>query len=124
MNTCASVAALSALKLDCDPELIRAIWKAESRRALEAIYPDAAGLDSQFFRPYKLRELKRHAISKAAGFYGLEYLGDNKRSGVSVYYCNAGDTYAATICFCGSRLFVESWGDMIEAGTIREAVQL
>ena len=123
-NACASLAKLAELKLDCDAELIRAIWKAKNRADLEAIYPPAADIDRGFFRPYRLRELKREVLNKAGGFFGVEYLGTLKRSGEPVYYANAGDCYAGTLIFTGPRLTVGTVGDLIERGTVREGEQL
>lgn len=124
MNTCASLASLAGLKLEGDAELIRAIWKAKNRADLEAIYPPAADIDRGFFNPLRLRPLKREAINKAGGFFGVEYLGTRNRSGEPVYYLNAGDCYAGTLIFTGSRLTVGTVGDLIERGTVREGEQL
>ena len=125
MNRAASLASLSAaaIRLDCSPELVRAIWKAETRADLENIYPPAVGIAREWYTPPKFRALKREAVCHAAGFHGVEYLGDHKRAGVSVYYCNAGDAYAPTLCFTGGRLFVACWGDLVESGAIRERAQ-
>jgi len=122
MNTAASIANLSsnAIRLDCTPELIRAIWKAKNRDELETIYPPAADIDRDYFNPLNLRQIKREAVNKAAGFYGVEYLGRDRRTGDRVYYCNAGDTYAATLCFIGNRLIVSCWGYFVESGRVRE----
>lgn len=123
MNTCASAANLASLKLECAPELIRAIWKAKNREELETIYPPAADIDRDYFNPLKLRPLKRAAVDHAAGFYGVEYLGTDKRSGNCVYYCGADDTYTGTICFIAGRLFVSTVGDIVESGRIQERGQ-
>ena len=124
MNRCASRAALGELKLECDAALVRAVWKAESRAAVVKVYPDAESLDRGHFRPYRLRELKREVLNKAGGFFGVEYLGTLKRSGEPVYYANAGDGYAGTLIFTGSRLTVGTVGDLIDRGLIREGEQL
>lgn len=123
MNTCASIAILESVKLGCDAALIRAIWKAESRADLETIYPPAFEMGRAYYSPPKLRHLKREAINHAAGFYGVEYIGRNRRTGEPVYYCNAGDTYAGTLCFMGGRLFVSTVGDIVESGRIQERGQ-
>lgn len=118
MNICASAKALSGLNLDCDAVLIRRIWKAESRAAVEAAYPEAADIDRGFYNPLNLRELKRAAIDKAGGFCGVEYLGRDRRTGDSVYYCNAGDSYTPTICFIGRRLVVADMAYWVESGRV------
>ena len=124
MNRCASRAALGELKLECEAALVRAVWKAESRAAVVKLCPDAESLDRGHFRPYRLRELKREVLNKAGGFFGVEYLGTLKRSGEPVHYLNAGDLYAGTLIFTGSRLTVGAVGDLIERGTVREGEQL
>lgn len=117
--TAPSVKTLAAMKLDCRPEIIRAIWGAETRAELEIAYPPAAGIDREYYAPLKLRDLKREAINAAAGFHGVETLGICKLSGARVFYCNAGDAYAPTLIFKCRRLSVGCWGDLIERGTIQ-----
>lgn len=118
-NVCASLASLAAVKLECEPDLIRAIWKAPDRATVESLYPAAADLDRGFYRPYNLRELKREAIRQAAGYYSGESLGTDRRTGKTVFYCNAGDSYTPTICFIGSRLVVSDWAYWIESGRVK-----
>ena len=118
-NVCASLASLAAAKLECEPELIRAIWKAGSLEELESLYPPAADIDNQNFGRSPLRALKRAAVDHAAGFYGVEYLGRDRRTGDSVYYCNAGDSYATTLCFIGARLVVCDWAHWVESGRVK-----
>lgn len=55
---------------------------------------------------------------------GVEFLGTHKRSDLSVYYCNAGDTYATTVLFIGPRLIVGCWGDLVETNAVREPQQM
>lgn len=112
-----SLASLSHgnIRLDCEPELIRAIWKARNLDELAAVYPAADGTIIPTCGPLpKLRQAKREAVDRAAGFYGVEYLGWHKRNREHVYYANAGDTYAATLIFQGRRMLVGCWGDMVE----------
>lgn len=94
-----SVKALQTIK-DIDKnaaEAIRHIWKTVTNRA------DA-----------------RKRINFLIGTHGVEFLGIHKRTGESVYYCNAGDTYAGTILFSGLRCFVGCWGDLVEKNLIKE----
>ena len=112
------------VRLDCEPELIRAIWKAASAEEIKSVYPDVINLPpnpSPISSARPLSDLKRQAINHAAGFFGVEYLGTHKRNGRSVYYCNAGDTYAPTLCFIGPWLIVSTWGDMIERKQVEAA---
>ena len=118
-NTAASVKALDALKLDCTPQLVRAIWKATTREEVETIYPAAADIDRGYYNPLKLRELKREAINQAAGYSGVEYLGRDRRTGRLVHYCNAGDSYTPTICFAGSQLTVSDMAYWVESGRVK-----
>ena len=119
-NACASLAKLAELKLDCDAELIRAIWKAPTREALVEIYPPADDIDRAWCNPARLRILKREAINQAGGYSGVEYIGTDRRQGHGVFYCNAGESYAPTICFIGRRLVVECWAYWVESGRVRE----
>jgi len=123
MGTCASIKSLSNLKLDCDPQLIRKIWKARDTETVLQLVPHldkARPLAFRYWNTTPLWEAQRAAIDLVAGFHGVEYLGEHRRAGGSVYYCNAGDTYAGTICFHNGRLFVSCWGDLIERKTVRE----
>ena len=66
------------------------------------------------------RQEAREAIDTILRTHGVEYLGKHKRTWDSVYYCNAGDTYAGTVLFHGLRMFVGCWGDLVERNIIRE----
>jgi len=98
------------LKLDCSGADIRAIWKARNAAELFTIFPPVKDHARRLPISAGLATLKRMAIDTAGGFHGVEYLGLCKRSGQSVYYCNAGDTYATTFIFKGKRLTVGCWG--------------
>ena len=107
------------IRLDCDPKLIRAIWKARDLDELAEIYPAADGtIIPRYGRLPSLRTAKRGAINQAAGFHGVLYLGQHRRNHAPVYYLNAGDPYAATLIFCGDRMTLGCWGDLIERGTV------
>lgn len=118
--TAPSVAILSHhnIRLDCDPELIRAIWKARDLEELVAVYP--AAVDGNRLEPV-LHVAKREAVNHAAGFHGVEYLGWHKRTGAHVYYTNAGDPYAPALIFQGRRLSVGCWGDLVERRAVDSA---
>lgn len=66
------------------------------------------------------RKKSRHDIDLALRTFDVEFLGQHKRSGKWVYYCNAGDAYATTILFAGDRMFVGCWGDLVEKGLIHD----
>lgn len=125
----------SNVRLDCAPETIRALWRAQTKqdvlRVLTAHYCDlgvvpADGaaddlfcvlqMEGQHLLP--LHAVKRRLVNHLGGFHGVESLGTHRRNGKTVWYCNAGDTYAPTLCFNGRRLFVACWGDLIESRTV------
>lgn len=106
------------LKLDCTGADIRAIWKARTTAELFKKYPPIQDHARRMHLNAGPITLKRLAVNMAGNFYGVEYIGRCKRSGQSVYYCNAGDAYAATLIFKGKRLTVGCWGDLIESGAI------
>lgn len=111
------------IRLDCEPELIRAIWKARNRDELAAVYPAAvypAAFDFERLEPV-LHVAKREAVTHAAGFHGVEYLGWHKRNGSHVYYANAGDPYAPALIFQGRRLSVGCWADLVERRAVESA---
>lgn len=65
-------------------------------------------------------EQRLHAADVLLGTHGVEVLDSNRedfwRHAPEVYYCNAGDTYAATLCYepAYDRVTIASWGDMLE----------
>ena len=120
----------------CAPESVRAIWRAKDgidlAKALVAHFEgDSQKADDLYAESkierggfgHRLRTLhqqKREILNELCGFHGIELLGQHTRSGKSVYYCNTGESYASTLCFMGRRLFVSSWGDLIENKTVKE----
>lgn len=77
---------------------------------------------SLFSDPYRSRlwrtTVALHAINEVLGTHGVEGIGP-PRSGdyaPSYEYLNAGDTYAGTLIYHrdGDRLFVGTWGDVVE----------
>lgn len=105
MRTAASIKNLMQIKdvTEEDAEAIRALWRdvwenpclAQARDRIDAILRTS----------------------------GVEWLGVHKRLGKSIYYCNAGDTYATTVLFIGGRLLVGCWGDLVECNMVRDAYQ-
>lgn len=97
-----------------DAVKIRSIWHAKTWQDLEALgLPDTE--DRVAFR-----RVKREMIDEVLRTHGVEFLGRNKRTGIPVYYCNAGDTYTTTIMFEGNVLSVGCWGYLVERNMIRE----
>lgn len=99
MRRCASVKNLMTIKdvTQEDAQEIRRIWKTVTNRG-EA----------------------RGRIDKILRTYGVEYLGQHKRSGERVYYCNTGESYASTIIFSGLHMRVGCWADLVEKNLIKE----
>lgn len=118
MNKAASVKALLQIKdvTQEDANLIRKIWKMNGEQLRELDFP---GIPEHEVWRWKNRELKRYLVDSILNTYGVEYLGWYKRNREHVYYCNAGDAYATTIIFIGSRLVVGCWGDLVERGLIK-----
>lgn len=107
---------------DADAKRVRAIWKAVKTDDLLALYPDKRAemldriIEAKTSRRY--RQLQRELINDVIGTCGVEHLGYDRRANRHIYYCNAGDTYATTICFVGDSLVVRCWGDYAERGTL------
>lgn len=127
MATCPSVARLMELK-DVDEEkakLIRKIWKTFGAPDTERLLEDYAELkkvkewhDRCYYKP-RPREVRRRAVDAVFGTCGVEVIGRRNKGtfqNVVVYYCNAGDTYAPTLCFVYDRMFISTLGDEVESG--------
>jgi hypothetical protein len=65
------------------------------------------------------RDRAWEAINEILRTCGVEWLGIHRRTGLSVRYANAGDTYATTLVSIGPRLTVGCWGDLVERNMIR-----
>lgn len=72
------------------------------------------------WKTIKNRAEARVTVDKILRTHGVEFLGINRRNGCEVYYCNAGDTYASTVLFCGLSARVACWGDLVEKNLLRE----
>jgi hypothetical protein len=59
------------------------------------------------------------AINEILRTCGVEWLGIHRRSGLSIRYANAGDTYATTLISNGPRLYVGCRGDLVERNMVR-----
>lgn len=60
------------------------------------------------------RKTAREEVNHILRTFGVEYLGQHKRTLQHIFYCNAGDTYAPTVLFSDSRLYVGCWGDLLD----------
>ena len=65
------------------------------------------------------RSIAMRLIDKLIECHGVEYLGQHKRTGEPVYYCNSGDAYATTIVFHGDVMHVACWADYVETGLVK-----
>lgn len=123
-NTAASIAFLLKIK-DVTPEiarLVRAAWTVDHAVLLTLMAEHAPRATSHYNACYtlpKTREIRRTVIDELIGTYGVEFLGTHRRTGNSIYYCNAGDTYATTVLFQGARLTVGCWGYLVERNLVR-----
>jgi IS4 transposase len=99
MRTCASVKSLTSIKdvTEDDAKQIRKIWQTVNSRS-EA----------------------RSQIDKVLRTFGVEYLGQHKRNGEHIYYCNTGESYASTVIFSGLHMRVGCWADLVEKNLIKE----
>lgn len=66
----------------------------------------------------KSRSTAREGIDKVLRTYGIEYLGQHRRTGRDVYYCNTGESYASTVVFIGPSLYVNCWADYVEKNLV------
>ena len=95
------------------------LWvrRAASVKALCAI-KDATPEDARVIRhawhTVDNRYRARAVVDRILRTHGVEFLGVHKRTGLPVYYCNAGDTYATTVCFHGPVLRVCCMGDYLD----------
>lgn len=99
-------------------ELVRHIWK-DAKRAELIHTAEKIGIELHHGYIENLDFLRMLIIDRIGEFYGVEHLGEHKRTGYDVEYCNAGDTYNATIIFHGNAMQVNCYGDLVERDLIR-----
>ena len=104
-----------------DADKIRLLWVARDFGSLRLAYPEC-GIFSE--GPTVFRHVQRECVDRILRTSGVEFLGYSVGRGVSVYYCNAGDTYATTVLFLGHHMRVGCIGDLIENNRITQPVQL
>ena len=104
-----------------DAETVRFIWsKATRQQVLELGEKYKASTYHGFVNDwgyYRALVAANYLYSKNE-FHGLEYIGENKRTGFDVYYLNAGDTYATTLIFHNGVMRISTVGDLVERGII------
>lgn len=95
----------------------------ELKELVDARVPGTASyVRSMHSDPYRSRlwrtTVALHAINEILGTHGVEGLGPPRSGDYAppYEYLNAGDTYAGTLIYDrdGDRLFVGSWGDIVE----------
>lgn len=122
MRRAASIKAICQIK-DIDRAtavIIRHVWLEAGRQELLAL-AETHGITLHHGYAESLNYLRALIIDKLAGTHGVEHLGEHRRTGLDVDYCNAGDTYASTIIFHGDVMHVACWGDYVERGAVRES---
>lgn len=99
---------------------IAAVWRATNVVELDALDPSIVERYIGYHACHSawLDEVKRWEIDRLTKTYGIEYAGKTAQ-GAEVSYCNAGDSYAATILFVGGELRVGDWGSMVEQRRIK-----
>ena len=106
-------------------QIIRQLWRGPRRGeyplSLSVYAPQTMKWVDSCFHPPHTRDVHRRAIDELLETHGIEHLGRHRRSGEHVYYCNSGDTYATTLIFHGSNMYIGCWGDLVERNQIREA---
>lgn len=94
---------------------IRAVLKSASVNAITETSDAALAYVRQCYHAPPIHMVKMYAIDELLNTYGVEGFTEH---GVSVDYCNTGDSYAATICRVvrkGRATYrVTSWGDIVE----------
>jgi len=117
----ATLKALESIK-DVTPEIAARIlyaWNRATREELVDQFECCAQHVRECYNPPSTMSLRRMAIDHLIGTCGVEYLGQSYRTRESVFYCNAGDTYATTILFNGPSMRVGCWGALVEHRAVR-----
>jgi hypothetical protein len=109
-----SIRTLRAVFADRAPEARRVL---EMTRAELEAHPAGAARAAECYHPPKTFDLRMTVLdSLDSGLHGVEAFDIGHRDGTqeTVWYLNAGDTYAPTLVFWAGRYRVESWGDRVE----------
>lgn len=92
-------------------ELIRWAWA-------KASYPEIKYLSEIKYQLNTNHHRRHQVVDKIFESSGVEHLGKaitGKNKGYHHYYCNAGDTYNATLFFFGNKMFISTYGDVVES---------
>lgn len=126
MKRIASRAALVAAFPSVDARrmsLVRKAWRcdpAELTALVEKHAPRTYAWVRMCFSAPSRMEVRRRVCDELLENFGVEFLGEHRRTGAGVYYSNAGETYAATLIFHGNHAYIGCWGDIVERNAVRE----
>jgi hypothetical protein len=105
---------ISDLTLE-DAKAIRKVLQSTSFAEVLGMSTDAERYNSQCYHSPLFSVLKMYAINQLMRTYGVEGFTEK---GITVDYCNTGETYALTLCRVNNRgkvtYRVTSWGDIVE----------
>lgn len=75
------------------------------------------GWQKSCYNPPSFHDIKMSMADELCETCGVEYIpeGEGAKS-PAIEYCNAGDTYAATLLWVNGRYRVECYGDIVERG--------
>jgi len=102
---------------------LRSVLELTKRSELEALldsgkYPVTAKWYWQCYNPMAFGTAKLSIADEILNTHGVEYIqaGHGAKS-PAIEYCNAGDTYAATLMYVAGKGYrVGCWGDIVERG--------
>lgn len=90
---------------------VRTVMQARKREDVWQLSAAAYNYERSCYNRPDFSILKLYAIDELIGTCGIE--GFRTRKG-ALEYCNAGDTYAATVIYYQGRFSVGCWGDIFE----------
>ncbi len=100
---------------------LRQVLEVSTRVELEALldkYPVTAAWYRSCYHPMAFGTAKLSIASEITECYGVEYIPAGRgHKSPAIEYCNAGDTYAATLMYVSGRGYrVGCYGDIVERG--------
>lgn len=130
------------IRLDCTPETLRRVWKADTKSemlaALVEHFDGDEGKADDFYHERRLASFYdlgsppgalctplrtwRQIVNDLAGFHEVEEFGRD-RLGRTVWYCNAAGSYAPTLAFVNRRMFVCCFADLVDSKAYRHFSQ-
>jgi len=114
MTRLPSIRTLRTVFADRAPEARRIL---EMTRSELLAHPVGAARAAECYHAPTTLDLQLTVLdSLDTGLFGIEAFDIGRRDGTraTVWYLNAGDTYAPTLVFWAGRYRVESWGDRVE----------